>query len=139
LKQFVIDTNVLISFVTDRNPEQQVMAAELLHWAAGLKAAILCHQNVLTEFVYVLDRIYDAPKNKIREILADFIHMPEVEIIHDIDFSKVLACWPEHIPDFGDAVLATVGMTHKKSLIATFDLQFKKKLAALGLQCHEFG
>ena len=52
MKKRVIDTNALISFVTDRNPDQQEKAAAIFEDAARLKATILCPQNVLTEFVY---------------------------------------------------------------------------------------
>ena len=52
----VIDTNALISFVTDRNKSRQDKIAELFENAAGLRMSILCPQNVLTEFVYVLEK-----------------------------------------------------------------------------------
>jgi len=54
MKKVVVDTNGLISFVTDRSPAQQGKIAAVFEDAARLKAAILCPQNVLTEFVYVL-------------------------------------------------------------------------------------
>ena len=57
MRRYVIDTNALISFVTDRNPEQQQKIAPLFESAAYMKAVIFCHQHVLTEFIYVLDRI----------------------------------------------------------------------------------
>jgi hypothetical protein len=41
--------------------------------ATRRKAAILCPQNVLTEFVYVLEKIYRHPKPQIREMISDFI------------------------------------------------------------------
>lgn len=46
MKKYVIDTNVLISFVTDRNPDQQEKAARIFQEVAGLKGVILCPQNV---------------------------------------------------------------------------------------------
>ena len=138
MKRIVIDTNVLISFVTDRNPIQQEKSAELLQSAARLKTNILCHQHVLTEFVYVLDRIYHVPKMDIRSMASDFIRMPGVEIIHEINFNRLFACWPEPITDFGDAVIAAATMTMKKSIIATFDQKFAGKLDLLGIGCHQF-
>lgn len=62
MKKVVIDTNALISFVTDRNPAQQENIAAVFEDAARLKVIILCPQNVLTEFVYVLEKIYRLPK-----------------------------------------------------------------------------
>ena len=62
MKTYVIDTNALISFVTDRNPAQQQKIADIFDEAVRLKSTIICPQNALTEFVYVLDRVYGTPK-----------------------------------------------------------------------------
>ncbi len=92
MKKYIIDTNALISFVTDRNPDQQQKIAPLFESAARLKALILCHQYVLTEFIHVMDRVYHVPKDKIGRMIADFADMPGVEVIHEIDFKAVLSC-----------------------------------------------
>jgi predicted nucleic-acid-binding protein len=132
VKKYIIDTNVLISFVTDRNQEQQQKIAPLFESAAHLKAQLLCHQNVLTEFIYVMDRVYHVPKNEIARMIADLVEMPGIEIIHEIDFNTVLSCWPNPIPDFGDAVVASTGKIMKRSIIVTFDQKFINNLKSLG-------
>ena len=136
MKKYIIDTNALISFVTDRNPDQQQKIAPLFESAANLKALILCHQYVLTEFIYVMDRVYHVPKEEIRRIINDLVDMPGIEVIHEIDFTAVLSCWPDPIPDFGDAVIASVGKI-RKSAIVTFDRKFAKNLKSLGMNYWE--
>ena len=133
MKKYIIDTNALISFVTDRNPDQQKKIAPLFESAAHLKALILCHQYVLTEFIHVMDRVYHVPKDEIGRMIADFVDMPGIEVIHEIDFKAVLTCWPDPIPDFGDAVIASVGKITKRSVIVTFDRKFSSNLKSLGL------
>jgi len=81
VRRYVIDTNALISFVTDRNLEQQQKIAPLFESAAHMKAVIFCHQHVLTEFIYVLDRIYQVPKDEIGRMIKDLIEMPGIEVI----------------------------------------------------------
>ena len=132
MKKYIIDTNALISFVTDRNPDQQQKVAPLFESAANLKALILCHQYVLTEFIYVMDRVYHVPKEEIRRIITDLVDMPGIEVINEIDFTAVLSCWPDPIPDFGDAVIASVSKI-RKSAIVTFDRKFAKNLKSLGM------
>ncbi|MFZ2630330.1 MAG: hypothetical protein WA081_04515 [Desulfosalsimonadaceae bacterium] len=98
MKHYIIDTNALISFVTDRNPDQQQKIASLFESSACLKLIILCHQYVLTEFIYVMDRVYHVPLNEISRMIADLIEMPGIQVIHEIDFKALLvllAC-----PDF---------------------------------------
>ena len=136
MKKYIIDTNALISFVTDRNPDQQQKIAPLFESAANLKALILCHQYVLTEFIYVMDRVYHVPKEEIRRIITDLVDMPGIEVIHEIDFTAVLSCWSDPIPDFGDAVIASVGKI-RKSAIVTFDRKFAKNLKSLGMNYWE--
>lgn len=138
MKRYIIDTNALISFVTDRNPEQQQRVAPLFESAAHLKAAILCHHHVLTEFIYVMDRVYNVPKGEIKRMIDDLMEMPGIEIIQEVNFKTVLSYWPEPIPDFGDAVIASVGKTIKGSTIVTFDLKFAVSLKSLKLASHLF-
>ena len=57
MKKYVIDTNALISFVTDRNLEQQVIVKSVLESGSRLKGVVLCHTHVLTEFVNRKSRV----------------------------------------------------------------------------------
>ena len=137
MKRYVIDTNVLISFVTDRNQEQQQKIAPLFGAAAHLKAVILSPRCVLTEFIYVMDKVYHLPKDEIGRMITDLIHMPGVEIIQECDFDTVLSCWPDPFTDFGDAVIAAVGMS-RRATIVTFDRKFASGLKSQGIGSHTF-
>ena len=66
MKKYVIDTNALISFVTDRNLEQQAIVKSVLENVSRLKGVVLCHTHVLTEFVYVLEKVYQVPPRRSR-------------------------------------------------------------------------
>jgi predicted nucleic-acid-binding protein len=138
MKQYLMDTNALISFVTDRNPEQQGKVAILLEAAQHLKAVIFCHQHVLTEFIYVMDRIYNVPKDQINRMVSDLIEMQGIETIQEIDLKAALSFWPDPIPDFGDAVIAAVSMTRKGCAIVTFNRRFAANLKSLGLALYQF-
>jgi predicted nucleic-acid-binding protein len=133
MKKLVIDTNALISFVTDRNPDQQGRIAAVFEDAAKLKAVLLCPQNVLTEFVYVLEKIYHHPKPQIRAMIADLVALPGVQMIHALDFETLLKLWPDQIPDFGDAIVAVVCKSEKDATVATFDKTFVRSLHTAGL------
>ena len=133
MKKYIIDTNALISFVTDRNQEQQVKIDKLFNDAARLKILVLCPQNVLTEFVYVMDKIYQIPKVKINKIVRDFIDMPGIEVVHDLNMKTLISYWPEVFKDYGDAIIATLCKNTKGSLIVTFDRKFRAKLKKTGL------
>jgi predicted nucleic-acid-binding protein len=134
VKKYIIDTNALISFVTDRNPAQQQIVAPLFEAASRLKCTLVCHQFVLTEFVFVMDKVYGMPKTAINEMVRDFIAMPGVELHQQTDFNMLLSFWPASIADFGDALIAATAKTMKGTTIITFDEKFKSGLKKLGLE-----
>jgi predicted nucleic-acid-binding protein len=133
VKTYVIDTNALISFVTDRNFRQQGKIAGLLDEAARLKCTIICPQNALTEFVYVLDKVYGTEKRKIRLMIKDFIALPGVKVVNDVDFELVLKYWPKPLPDYGDAIVASVCRAHQGAVVVTFDRKLINALKKLNI------
>ena len=137
MKKYVIDTNALVSFVTDRNLAQQEAVAPLFAAAARLKCTLVCHQFVLAEFVFVMDKVYETPKETISAMVRDFIAMPGVEVRQETDFGAVLSLWPEAIADFGDALVASAGKSIKGALIVTFDKKFTSALKQLGLPVYQ--
>ncbi|MBE0503737.1 MAG: PIN domain-containing protein [Desulfuromonadales bacterium] len=129
MKKYIIDTNALISFVTDRNRAQQEVVAPLFNAAARMKCSLLCHQFVLSEFVFVMEKVYNTPKETINAMLRDFIAMPGVKIIQETDFAILLNLWPTAIADFGDGLIAATGKMSKGAEIVTFDEKFRAALA----------
>jgi len=138
VKKYIIDTNALISFVTDRNPDQQEKIASLFEQAAQLKVSLFVHQHTLTEFIFVMEKVYSIPKKEIAQMVSDLIAMPGIEVVNLIDFSLVLSWWPEAVSDFGDAVIATVCKNIKGSMVFTFDRKFMERLKALKLNFQTF-
>jgi len=130
MKQYVIDTNALLSFVTDRNAAQQAIMAGVFESVAAAQAVILCPQNVIAEFVYVMETVYRQPKPSIRSIAADFIAMPRVAIVEMTDFAEVFSLWPDAFDDFGDAIVASCARSTKGAAVITFDRRFMRKLAS---------
>ena len=138
MKNCIIDTNALISFVTDRNVAQQDKIARLLASATQLKVKVLCPQNVITEFAYVMDSVYRIDKAAIRGIVRDFIRLPGVEIVHQLSLKTLFTFWPEKVPDYGDAIIAALCQDTRGSSVATFDRKFKAKLMRLDLSVYSF-
>ena len=130
MKQYIIDTNALLSFVTDRSPAQQAVMTTIFEQVAAMKAAVLCPQNVIAEFVYVMETVYRQQKSHIRSIIADFIALPGVSIIDRTDFAAVFSLWPEAIDDFGDAIVAACAKSAKGAAVITFDRKFIRSLKA---------
>lgn len=138
MKNVIIDTNTLISFVTDRNLDQQQKVAGLFEQASRLKSSVVCHQNVVAEFVYVMDKLYCVEKEKIGNMLTDFLKMPGVSLSTVFDSRTVFELWPNKVADFGDAIVASLYKSYRKASIATFDVRFKKALKRLSIATYDF-
>ena len=136
MKKYIIDTNALISFITDRNLKQQQIMKAVFETASLLKGIILCHSQVLTEFVYVMEKIYQVPPEEIKEMVMDFMILPGVRVVQEINFKAVFDYWPKVIPDFGDALVAALCKEQKGSVLLTFDQKLIRQIKTAGLTAY---
>ncbi len=131
----VVDTNVVLSFLTDRDPGQQRAAAKLFGQVATADVQIVVPQVVLTEIVYVLVNLYKISEEEVAGLLRELLTLPHVMAENHVSWSKVLATWPDRVPDFADAVLVTVARAGGHS-VASFDRKLTRGLGRLGVSVH---
>ena len=136
MKKYIIDTNALISFVTDRNLKQQQVMKDVFETASLLKAIILCHSHVLTEFIYVMEKVYQVPPDEIKDMITDFMILPGVKVVQGIDFKTVFNYWPKVITDLGDALVAALCKAQKGSIVLTFDQKLIRQIKTAGLTAY---
>lgn len=134
MQKVVIDTNCLISYVTDRNLKQQEIVSSVLEQAAGLKIRIYCHFHVISEFIFVLDSVYEVNPKNIKNMAQEFLSMPGAEFISEINTKTLFNFWPEQIRDYGDAIVAATCRHIRGSAVLTFDRKFMASLKELGLR-----
>jgi predicted nucleic acid-binding protein len=132
MNQILVDTNVLVSFLTDRDASQQEKAAELFAAAASGGAALVLHQVVITELVHVLSNVYRLAAADVAATVGDLLALPGVATLDEIAWPVVLDLWPGKIPGFTDAVLAAVAQVGRYEVIATFDLKLRRALRRRG-------
>lgn len=136
MARVLVDTNVLISFLTTRDPAQQALATKLLESAAAGSDELLLHQLVLTEVVFVLGRLYGAPPEDVARYLSDLVRAPGLTLIERLPWSSVLSLWPGRITGFVDAALAAVARDQRVDAVATFDVDFARQLTTLGIDSY---
>ncbi len=132
MKSVVVDTNVVLSFVTDRDPRQQRRAARLFESAASRELLIVLPQAVLIEIVYVLRNVYRVPDAEIAGLLGDLLEMPNVEVVDEVPWRSVLELWPRTIAELADAMLVTVSKAGGHAL-ASFDRRLTRGLRRFGV------
>jgi len=127
MKTILLDTNGLISFVTNRNPDQNRVIFELL---SNEDFRINIISNVISEFVYVMDKVYKIKTGDIAKMVADLLQMPNVNFFEGYFPEMIFKIWPLKISDFGDSVLAAAALVSKIP-IYTFDIIFSTQLKKL--------
>ncbi len=134
MTRVVIDTNVLVSFLTDRNPEQQAQAAALFEAAVRGEVEIILHQMVISEMVYVLANLYGLKAVEIAQMIDDLLATAGVTTVDEVIWRRVLERWPKRFGDFADAVLAALASGRRYEAVATFDRKFIRQLRKEGLR-----
>lgn len=133
MRTILLDTNALISFLTDRDAEQQEKVAALFDQAVRGETRLALHQTVISEVVYVLTNGYRVDPQEVANLLRDLITTPGLLLIDRLDWNDVLDRWPSPHPDLADACLASVGVQEKVDAIATFDRKMTNRLLADGI------
>ena len=138
MKSVVLDTNVVLSFITDRDPGQQRAAARLFDAAAGGDLRLVLPQVVLIEIVYVLENLYRMPSAEVAAILDDLLAMPRVVPENEVAWRVVLKLWPSRVRGFADAVLVAVARAGGHAL-ASFDRRLVRRVGRLGTEPYPLG
>ena len=136
MTRVVLDTNVLVSFLTDRDLPQQAQAAGLLSRAAAGEIQVILHQTVVMELAYVLRNLYNMSSEEVAPLLRDLLALQGVVVADRLPWSAVLDLWPSQVPDLADAILAAVASVDRCDAIATFDMAFRRRMAKLGVKSH---
>jgi predicted nucleic acid-binding protein len=134
MKSFLIDTNCLLSFVTDRNPSQLEKISAVIEEAARLNLVLYILPNVISEFVYVLQNVYEKDDLVIVGMLRDLHATPGIELRSSFELDGILEIWPQPVKDYGDAVLAAASETLRIPVL-TFDRDFAKQLKKANITC----
>ncbi len=128
MRGVLIDTNVLLSFLTDRDPWQQGKAAELIQEASAGTMTLWLHQVVLIEMVYVLLNLYRRSPAETTSLLGELLQLPGVRPLDEAPWPRLLDLWPAVFTDFADSLLAAVLAERDLDSIATFDRRFSRRL-----------
>jgi predicted nucleic acid-binding protein len=136
MKCIVIDTNVVISFLTDRDPRQQEVAARLFEDTATARLQTILHQTVITEVVYVLQNLYKETPATVAATVRDLMDMPGIVVVDEMPWAHLFEIWPSRIGTYADASLAAVTLAGGYEYVATFDLGLRKRLKRLGIRSY---
>ena len=131
---YLLDTNCLLSYITDRSPEQQSVISELPQDASSARCQLVVTNSVAMELVFVLRKVYARSAQETGDVLVNLSKTPGVMFLAEAGWSSVAENWPNPFRDYGDAVLATTARAHQIPVL-TFDQQFRATFLKQRIGC----
>jgi predicted nucleic acid-binding protein len=136
VRQVLVDANVFLSFLVERNEEQRASAKALLDSAGDGEVAAAVTQFSIFEVGYVLQTFYGMPVPTVAPLVRDMIALPGLTAIDDCPWKRVFEYWPEPVPGLADAAMVAVAVAHRYDAIATFDQKMIKRMRSLGVESY---
>ncbi|MFZ0932429.1 MAG: PIN domain-containing protein [Syntrophobacteraceae bacterium] len=119
------DTNILIRYLTRDDEPLYVRAKEFFDKVkeGSIRAVIL--ESVIAECVYVLAKIYKAPKTKAAESLIDILRYKGIANLDRGELIRALTLFSERDMDIADCILCVKASGSNTSLFS-FDNDLNK-------------
>ncbi|WP_419842680.1 PIN domain-containing protein [Candidatus Poriferisodalis sp.] len=121
-----IDTNVLVRFLVNDDPEQAAAARDVLARATPAQPVFVCRE-VVAETVWVLERAYRLSRSRIADILMDLVAAEEVAVETADDVAQAVGAYRRGSAGFADLMILAASQRVGAQPLLTLDRQ----LAAL--------
>ena len=122
-----LDTNVVIRYLTQDDPDQSKRAKAILDQVQAGKLQVTTSETVLGELVFVLSskRLYQLPREEIRMYLSAIIGMKGLRLANKRMYLRALELYAS-LPrlDFADALSVAEMERRKLTTIISFDEDF---------------
>ena len=136
VRQVLVDANVFVSFLIERNEKQRAAAKALIDSAGDGEIKAFITQFAVFEVSYVLQSFYGKPIPQVAALVRDLLALPGVTAIDDCPWKKVFDVWPERLPGMADAVTVAVAIANRYDAVATFDQKMRKRMESLGVESY---
>ncbi len=120
-----LDTNILVRYLTQDDPDQSRQANALIANALGSGQRLYLGQIVLCELVWVLRGAYDLPKSTVVATLDKLLDTAEFEIEAKDHVRRALADYSAGAGGFADYLIGHVHRSAGCEQTATFDRKLR--------------
>lgn len=115
-----LDTNVLVRFLTQDNPDQGRMASDLIGGLTEQNPGFVARE-VLVELVWVLERSYRYPRSEIARVLEGFLSASELDIEAGDSVGAILQLYEAKGFGFSDLMIRQAARRAGAAALKTFD------------------
>lgn len=120
-RRAVIDTNLLVRYLTEDDPSKANDVKRLLLKAAQGEVRLLMPSVVIAELVWVLQSFYKLERSEIVPLLNAILHTHGVEVSDKPVVSEAIALYRDGTIDFIDAWIVAFAKAAEVRVVYTFD------------------
>ena len=117
-----LDTNVLVRYLVDDDPQQAEAARTLLVELTTERLAFICRE-VSVELASILDRAYGFSRNRIATVFEELAATKEIHLEVADDVLRAADSYRRGGPDFADLMKAAAAKRASACALYTFDRQ----------------
>lgn len=115
------DTNLFLRYLTNDDAAQADAVESLLHTAVQGEVTLVTHELVIAEIVWVLSKVYQLDRYKIRQHIIGILNTPGIVVESATLVAQAIDLYASKNIDFVDAYTALWMREHDLSVIYTFD------------------
>jgi predicted nucleic-acid-binding protein len=115
-----LDTNVLVRFLTQDDPDQGRIASDLIGGLTEQNPGFVARE-VLVELVWVLERSYRYERSEIARVLEGFLSAAELDIEAGDSFGAILQLYEGKGFGFSDLMIRQAARRAGAAALKTFD------------------
>lgn len=122
-----LDTNIIIRYVTQDDPDQSARAKLLLDQVAAGTLVVTTSETIIGEVVFVLSakRLYNLPRDEIRAHLTGILSLKGLRLRYKRMYLRALETYATTPKlDFADALSVAQMERNKQTIIISFDGDF---------------
>jgi predicted nucleic-acid-binding protein len=116
-----LDTNVLVRYLTQDDPDQAARATQVVEQELTENTPGFIGLVVLVETVWVLQRLYRASAEEIRETVTDLLGSRTIVVENRDVVTRALALSRQNSSGFADAIIAASAFNAGCDKVISFD------------------
>ena len=118
MKPLLLDTNILLRFITGEPTDQAEEVADLVRAAEAGKVKLCVLPMVLAEAVFVLTGFYNHPRSKVADVLTHLISSSGFYSDEQERMLQALKLYGSGKLDFVDCYLAAISICEERPLVS---------------------
>ena len=127
----VLDTNLLVRYLTEDDPEKADSVEILLDKASSGECRLIIPSVVMAELVWVLESFYKMKESQVADLLEALLHTPGLEVQENRLIRQTLEIYRRKQIDFIDAWVLAFARQRSIPRIYTYDKKHFKGISDL--------